>query len=650
MRVGSLRREFFFLFLTVFSLILVFSIFLIIRYARTTAEAARLSGKLQDTFVLNRSIHQGIETQLQMLDDFFLHRQPDFWESFTRINYELGELQTEYLKLDIEDSERLIVGRLRAIHSELAIQANLIYMQLIGGEVGEAQDGLARLRELEAQIHNEFNDLNELQIASLRQVVSELVRYRDESYIGLFLAGLSFLVLLLILTVLFQKRVLSPLDSILAVSERLREGDLAARAPVHRADEIGRLAQRFNYMAESLAESYRQLERKVEERTGQLQELQQQLIQSEKMSALGKLVGGVAHELNNPLTAVLGYTELRRQKLLARAGSESEQRLEEVQDLEVILSQAQRCARIVSNLLQFARQKKPRMETVDINQAVEEVLRLREYHMETRNIALVRELDPARPVIAADSQKIQQVLLNLINNAHDAIEERAGGGTIWVRTFQEGDRVAIQVADDGTGLKEPEKVFDPFYTTKEVGKGTGLGLSVCYGIAQEHGGEIRAENWERGAQFTLWVPVGTPEPVRSETRSPNPSSRSLRSGKVLIVDDEKALVQLQEKLLTDLGLESIGVDSGDDAIRFLATHSVDLIISDIRMPGEVDGSALLEWVRTNRPRLLPRFILLPGDSLQIQAAAKPGPREVPCLKKPFEPAEYVRTVLEVLER
>ena len=173
--------------------------------------------------------------------------------------------------------------------------------------------------------------------------------------------------------------------------------------------------------------------------------------------------------------------------------------------------------KIVANLLQFARQEKPHLEQVRLNDIVEQALQLREYEMTTRNIELVREYDPTNPFFAADPNKIVQVVLNLINNAHDAIRDAGRPGTIRVRTFADQDTVRLEFLEQQNGLREPERVLDPFYTTKEVGQGTGLGLSVCYGIVEEHNGSITADNWEQGARLVIVLPIG-PEDMRSDPR------------------------------------------------------------------------------------------------------------------------------------
>ena len=254
-----------------------------------------------------------------------------------------------------------------------------------------------------------------------------------------------------------------------------------------------------------------------------LRRTQEQLLHSEKLAAVGQLISGVAHELNNPLTAILGYSQL-----LTACGQVGPQGLEYTGKL---YKQAQRTHRIVQNLLSFSRQHKPERVAVRLNQVLEDTLALRDYDLRMSNIRLHLDLADDLPAAAADPHQLQQVFLNLVNNAVDAILERSSDGDLWVRTAKEQGKFIVEFVDSGPGVKDASRVFDPFYTTKPVGKGTGLGLSICYGIITEHGGQIRVRNVPpRGACFTIELPVqtvaATVESGGVETAVPVPGARS----------------------------------------------------------------------------------------------------------------------------
>lgn len=231
--------------------------------------------------------------------------------------------------------------------------------------------------------------------------------------------------------------------------------------------------------------------------------LQAKLVQTEKMAAVGQLVSGVAHEVNNPLTAVLGFADL----LLDDATVPDIAK----RDIRIILQEAQRTKQIVQNLLSFARQTPPKRQSVQINDVLRRTLALRSYDFTNRDVQLIENLDENLPEVIGDAHQLQQVFLNIINNAYDAVSETGRPGRIEVESCVSGDSAEVRFRDNGNGIKSPDRIFDPFFTTKEVGKGTGLGLSICYGIVREHGGEISCHNNEGlhvpGATFVVRLPL-----------------------------------------------------------------------------------------------------------------------------------------------
>jgi len=229
--------------------------------------------------------------------------------------------------------------------------------------------------------------------------------------------------------------------------------------------------------------------------------LQSKLLHAEKLAAVGQLVSGVAHEVNNPLTAILGFADL----LLENP------ELPEVarKDLRVILQEAQRTKQIVQNLLSFARQMPPQRKPVQLNGILHRTVQLRAYDFNSHGVQVVEHLDENLPAIVGDSHQLQQVFLNILNNAYDAVRESGRAPRIEIMTAKRGAAVEVSFRDNGPGISYPERIFDPFFTTKEVGKGTGLGLSICYGIVREHGGEILCHNNAEGegATFIVRLPV-----------------------------------------------------------------------------------------------------------------------------------------------
>jgi two-component system, NtrC family, sensor kinase len=234
----------------------------------------------------------------------------------------------------------------------------------------------------------------------------------------------------------------------------------------------------------------------------ELKSLQGQLVRSEKLAALGQLVAGVAHELNNPLTAVMGYGDLLCEDIPSGPMRER---------LDKLVNEGRRMKKIVENLLRFSRQRAVDRQSVDLRPVVQDVLALREYYVRTRGLQVLVEIQEDLPKVAVDEDQFKQILLNLVNNAIDAVEALRETKQISIRAFASGNRAIIEVEDTGPGFADMNRALDPFYTTKPVGKGTGLGLSICYGIIKEHDGEIRLENIQpHGARVTVELPLSEP--------------------------------------------------------------------------------------------------------------------------------------------
>jgi signal transduction histidine kinase len=231
--------------------------------------------------------------------------------------------------------------------------------------------------------------------------------------------------------------------------------------------------------------------------------LQAKLAHSEQMATIGRLVSGVAHEVNNPLAAILGFTDL----LLENPEVPESAR----EDLKVILQETQRTKVLVQDLLSFARQRPVQRELVQINTILRQTIKLRSYDFASHGVEVLEDFQEALAPALGDSQQLQQVFLNIVNNAYDAVQEAGQRGRITIRTRRNEDTIDISITDNGTGITDPQRIFDPFYTTKQAGKGTGLGLSICYGIVRAHSGEIQCWNNEGspGSTFLVRIPVAT---------------------------------------------------------------------------------------------------------------------------------------------
>jgi len=362
--------------------------------------------------------------------------------------------------------------------------------------------------------------------------------------------------------------------------------------------------------------------------------LQEQLIQSEKMSAIGQLVSGVAHELNNPLAGISAFAQL----LLAEKRFPPDQRTA----AETIYSEARRASRIVQNLLTFARQHKAEKVPTALNQVLDDTLELRGYELRVRGIDVRREYDESLPDTMADAHQLQQVFLNLITNAEQAMEQRDGHHhRLTVRTRRTGDTMRIEVEDTGGGIPANliERIFNPFFTTKPTGSGTGLGLSISLGIVREHEGRIWAENVPQGgARFVVELPVIQPR-ASGEFQTVAQVHRVGDSLRVLVVDDEASVRVSLQRYLAGRGHDVETTASGEDALARLRATLYDAVIVDMRMP-DLSGEQLFERLRSNDPAHAERVIFTTGDLVNEQMRRFLDGSGRPCVPKPFEFASF----------
>ena len=378
----------------------------------------------------------------------------------------------------------------------------------------------------------------------------------------------------------------------------------------------------------------------------QSRDIQSELLQAEKMAALGHTISGVAHELNNPLATILSWAE----RLSSQPLDEKTRR-----GLAVILGESERAARIVRNLLTFARKRQSTRAMVDVNQVVRETLALRAYEQRVSNIRLIEALASGLPPVFADGHQIKQILLNLVINAEQAMLSSHGRGTLVVRTWFDQARgcVLIEINDDGPGVpaEVQSRIFDPFFTTKEVGKGTGLGLSVAYALAKEHAGRIwlRSEGGA-GTSFCVELPVTMPaaEPAAGQPSAQSPVAlESFKGTRVLVVEDEPALAMAVSEALVDAGFVVDRAGDGEEGLTRLADQSYDLIVCDLKMP-RIDGMQFYRAMAAATPSLARRVIFVTGDVAGTDAERFLGETGCLWLSKPFRLGDLLRAARDTL--
>jgi len=352
------------------------------------------------------------------------------------------------------------------------------------------------------------------------------------------------------------------------------------------------------------------------------------IVANTRMVTIGQMAAGVAHELNNPLTAVLGFSQLAM-----RQATDSTLR----RDLEAIATEAERAGKIVDNLLSFARSERGGDLVFDAAGSIRRILELREYECRVNNIEVVTYLDPEAPVTRADPHQMEQVFLNLLANSVQAIADGPGRGTISVGLVAIDSQLRISFTDDGPGIPEDilPRLFEPFFTTKPVGKGTGLGLSICRQIIEDHDGEIRVESHpRRGTTFVIELPVVEVDRSTSENSGLAQKRRSYTMLRVLAVDDEAGVTELMSRALGGLGHTVDVTRDGAEALRMIHLAEYDVIVLDIRMPG-LGGPEVYRCIEGLRPDLADRVMFVTGDTVSTDTRDFLHSTGRPVLHKPF---------------
>jgi two-component system NtrC family sensor kinase len=370
---------------------------------------------------------------------------------------------------------------------------------------------------------------------------------------------------------------------------------------------------------------YQDLEQKVTE----LRRLQGQLIQTEKLSAIGELVSGVAHEINNPLTSVVGFTQL----LLETTESPRDREF-----LEKIFSEAMSCSEIIRNLLTFARRHPAEKSYNNINEMVAKSLELKRYQLETDGVEIIENLSDAIPPVWVDPHQMQQVFFNIIHNAHQALLEKkklsASPLQLTIATEIRNGLVSISFHDTGPGILPDvlPKVFEPFFTTKDVGIGTGLGLSISYGIVKEHGGEILIENlFGEGVTFIVTFPINGQEKDR---RGAGATAGTYVGKRILLVDDSSAALEMCTYILRSEGFRVEGVESGRAALERLRSENYDLVLVDLGI-ADMPGLAFHDLILKEHPAVAEKILFLAEEGIDLEARRLLQERKVEILFKPF---------------
>ena len=577
-----------------------------------------------------------------------------------------------YLFRDLSPEERLQLEEMVEEHQRMEVAAARTADLFTRGQVAAAE--VAR----EAMFAHVLGLMDAMD-AFLRMREAHLTEIReqqDATFRSIYLlgGGMSVLVLasFLVLVLVLNRRVTRPLEELAEASEKIAAGDLSVQVPRGRDQELRVLSDSFNRMAASLQRTTSDLERRHQELShalSSLREAQDELVQSEKLSALGRMTAGLAHELNNPLSSVLGYGQLLAEQMQATDAAELPHLREEY--LTPILSEASRAQHLVRNFLHFSRQSITDLEPVSLPEAVGSAVELRRRAFDEAGLELQVEALP-RVHVRADPHLFQGVLVNIVNNARDAMSP-AGRGRLTIQGRLEGDEVHLEFQDEGPGIQEVDRIFEPFYTSKPVGEGTGLGLALVHRFVTRFGGRVQAGNRaEGGARFRLVLPT-LPPPIGGRTAEEGPdgnedaellsaggesqpadvsdgsvpAAAAPASPRILVVEDKEPLRHLQQRLLERLGATVLLAESAGDARAILTREKVDAVVSDVRMPGE-DGLAFYRWLQKARPELADRFLFVTGDVSREELIQMARKQPELFVHKPFHVDHYLERVSAIL--
>ena len=404
----------------------------------------------------------------------------------------------------------------------------------------------------------------------------------------------------------------------------IQKGGAVRHLQVTRKEMLWNGTQQHQYLYNDITE-LKQAE--IEKR-----ELEEKAQIASRLVMVGEMAAGIAHEINNPLTGVIGFSQLILEKKNIPA--------EIKEELKIIVDGSQRVADIVKRLLTFARQTKPAKTLVNLNELIDNTLKLRDYVLKTAGIEVVTRLDPELPLSLVDPGQLQQVFLNLIVNAEQAMKEAHGRGILTITTMKKEKIIRVSFQDDGPGImpENRRRLFEPFFTTKEPGEGTGLGLSLSRAIVLEHGGKINVESEPgHGANFIIELPIVNSLPIEAGALLPKAKNKSTgeRHGRILVIDDEPVVRILLDTVLTEMGYK---MDSVRDAVSAMAKLDAgviyDVILTDVKMPG-MGGIELYSRILEKTPAMKNKIMFITGDVMGIDTKTFLTQNNLTYFAKPF---------------
>ena len=517
--------------------------------------------------------------------------------------------------------------------------------RVVGEPAGQQRKdpALTEIPKRELAVHSALILIAERQFQNLRRATDSVALYTRALRIIVLVLGLFPVIVMIWFRHAHQEHIWTPLERLHGMVLEVKRGNLDVRGSVPATVELGSVTNAFLVMASELREMRDSLEEKVRQRAAQLEAAHKDLLRAAKLASLGQLVSGVAHEINNPLTSILGFSEIAFSN--ARLDTSTRAQVRTIRD------EALRLKHLVANLSQFARRTPQQAHRLDLRTIPDRLLELRSYQLAANNIRVDYQRAEKPVWINGDRDALLQLMLQLVLNAEHAIRDERETGEIHLVCKDQGAYALISVQDNGCGMTPEmrEHIFDPFFTTRPSGYGTGLGLSICHGIVQQHGGQIDVQS-EKGRGTTLRVrlpllpskkPALYAEVVADHPESVEPdlgaeaqiSPAGLSQKQFLVIDDELEILNLVSAALAKSGAKVVTVQDSTCIPSILKESSFDAVLCDLKMPGH-DGLSVLRTLRDGYPNLAQRFLLMTGNLADADKAVVEL-EGVPILPKPF---------------
>ena len=610
------------------------------------AAALGMSAAIRSQFSSGvQALHRQIVLQTQM-HDAFDGCVLNFWRSYGSNNaglvaeYRSSDRKLRVLTKQSADFAPSEVQRDKA--AELAAREEDFFDltdHLLAGQQIEAVDEpqFDEVAKRELRIRNVFREIEQRQFQSLDVETHKLAEYTDWLRVFLLLLGAFPLFVMLWFRQAHRREVWAPLEQLHGMVMEVKRGNLEVKGKVPKNIELGSLTTAFLAMASELRDMRDSLEEKVRQRALQLEAAHNGLLRAAKLASLGQLVSGVAHEINNPLTSILGFTEV----VLGRSGLEPTVRTQ----LQTVRDEALRLKTLVGNLGRMSRRHPEQLHRMDLRTVPARMLELRSYQLAANNVRV--QYTPARaPIfVKGDAELLLQAMLQLVLNAEQSIRESRQKGEIQLKCDVWDDRARITVEDNGCGMAPEirEHIFDPFFTGRPMWQGTGLGLSICHNVVEQHDGKIDVESEVgRGTTIRVLLPLAgmeTPslpalEPIEPPATAKEPALAG-PARRFLVIDDEMEILNLVSVVLAKTGATVVTLQDSRhlDSILNSTKDTFDAVLCDLKMPGQ-DGLAVLRTLRERQPALARKFLLMTGN-LADADKARIELEGVRILPKPF---------------